>query len=77
MRGVGSSKPPRRRPRAGRRAPEAGQAHDLPDHLPFGHHRDEADEPHNALQDAFEHFFAGLGDFLGHGGKPDDDDDRD
>jgi hypothetical protein len=43
-----------------------------PHHLPFGHHQEAPDEehPHNSLQDAFENFFAGLGDFLG---RPDDD----
>jgi hypothetical protein len=45
---------------------------DAPQHLPFGHHQEAPDEehPHNSLQDAFENFFAGLGDFLG---RPDVD----
>src|SRR5438552_2749333 len=39
---------------------------DLPHHLPFGHHQEDPDEesPHNSLQDSFESFFGGLGDFI-------------
>jgi hypothetical protein len=73
MRDVGSSKPPRRRPRSGRRTRADAETPHVPDHLPFGHHQDEADEPHNALQDAFEHFFAGLGGLFGNHGEGDDD----
>ncbi len=73
MRYVGSSKAPRRRTRSRRHPAAGGRNHDVPDHLPFGHHHDETDEPHNSLQDAFEHFFAGLGDFLGHLRAQDDD----
>lgn len=38
----------------------------MPHHLPFGHHQEapHEEEPHNSLQDAFEHFFGGLGDFI-------------
>jgi hypothetical protein len=39
---------------------------DVPHHLPFGHHQEDTREehPHESLQDAFEHFFGGLGDFI-------------
>ena len=70
---MGPSRPPRKRSPT-RRRKTAGPSHDVPDHLPFGHHHDETGEPHNSLQDTFEHFFAGLGDVLGHLGRQDDDD---
>jgi hypothetical protein len=70
---MGASKR-RRRPVGPKRsgsAPEHPDS-DAPHHLPFGHHQEAPDEehPHNSLQDAFENFFAGLGDFLG---RPDVD----
>ncbi len=63
---MGASKR-RRRPEGPKRSgssPDNGV--DVPHHLPFGHHQEDADEehPHNSLQDAFEHFFGGLGDFI-------------
>jgi len=69
---MGASKR-RRRPVGPKRSGSAPDPDsDAPHHLPFGHHQEAPDEehPHNSLQDAFESFFAGLGDFLG---RPDDD----
>ena len=69
---MGASKR-RRRPSGPKRAGSAPDPDsDAPHHLPFGHHQEAPDEehPHNSLQDAFENFFAGLGDFLG---RPGDD----
>ena len=68
MRRMGASKR-RRRPRPSgqtRSGSTSDHAEDVPHHLPFGHHQEdpEADSPHNSLQDAFEHFFGGLGDFI-------------
>jgi hypothetical protein len=66
MRCVGASK--RRRRAAGPKRSGSTPDHDLdvPHHLPFGDHQDAPpdEEPHNSLQDAFEHFFGGLGDFI-------------
>ncbi|HEV2217739.1 MAG TPA: hypothetical protein VGV88_09205 [Candidatus Dormibacteraeota bacterium] len=71
---MGASKR-RRRPSGNKRSGSPpDHADDPPHHLPFGHHQEDSDgeSPHNSLQDAFEHFFAGLGDVLG---RPDEDDD--
>ena len=72
---MGASKR-RRRPVGPKRSGSAPDLDsDTPHHLPFGHHQEgpHDESPHDSLQDAFEHFFAGLGDFLGHPGPPDDD----
>ncbi len=69
---MGASKR-RRRPVGPKRSGSAPDPDsDAPHHLPFGHHEEGPEEqhPHNSLQDAFENFFAGLGDFLG---RPDVD----
>jgi len=63
---MGASKR-RRRPEGPKRSgspPNHGG--DLPHHLPFGHYQEDPDEehPHNSLQDSFESFFGGLGDFI-------------
>ena len=72
---MGASKR-RRRPVGPKRSGSAPDPDsDPPHHLPFGHHQEAPHEesPLDSLQDAFEHFFAGLGDFLGGSGPPDDD----
>ena len=66
MRSMGASK--RRRGPTGKKRSGSppDQTDDPPHHLPFGHHQEDPDgeSPHNSLQDAFEHFFGGLGDFI-------------
>jgi len=63
---MGASKR-RRRPVGPKRSGSAPDPDsDAPHHLPFGHHQESPHEepPHNSLQDAFEHFFGGLDDFI-------------
>ena len=60
--------PKRQRRPVGPKRSRAGPDPDseVPHHLPFGHHEEARPEesPHDSLQDAFEHFFGGLGDFI-------------